>query len=174
MASQVAEGDSVMEGISSSGPGGLETGNLEVEHIDIHSGVKVSQKESAGRRRSLDKSADEDIGWNKKVKSGKSDTAVIEKSHRPVDEVNDVSNMNIAMTGTKPLLVKFLDQGKRFTNPAELSKILNKSPLQKYIVQYSIRGLGNGSACRLEIRDPNGKMPPVEEIKKIEDLNVRL
>jgi len=66
------------------------------------------------------------------------------------------------------ILIKFLNNNK-YTNPTEACEYLNNSAFQKYIIQYSVRILGNGNGVRLGIRDLSKKLPPLENITTLND-----
>ena len=165
-----------MAGGSSSPPGGLVREEIQVDRLDIYDQVMMEEERRKTRGRS--DSETEEIG-SKRTKGN-----VLEESHRP--NRPNASELEAAaapgsrsdedgrpMNGNKVVLIKFLDDKVRFTNPRELNLVLNKSPFHKYVVQYSVRNLGNGNGCRLEVNDPNGKMLPVEEIKKVDKYDVR-
>ena len=64
----------------------------------------------------------------------------------------------------KPVIVKFLD-GVTMTNPNKLEKLILNSALGKVMVDFSLRLLGNGSACRLDVVCSMAKNLDVTEIK---------
>ena len=162
-----------MAEVSSSPPGNIVTEKLHVNRLDIHD--QEMQEEERRKTRGRSDSETEEIG-SKRTKGN-----VLVESHRPNSNIGKFEAaaapgsrfVEDGMKRNKVVLIKFLDDKVRFTNPRELNVVLNKSPFHKYMVQYSVRNLGNGNGCRLEVNDPNGKMPPVEEIKKVDTYDVR-
>ena len=69
--------------------------------------------------------------------------------------------------GTKVVIIRFLEKEKNITDPRMLTKLLNESPLQKYVVQCSVKNLGSSGNYRLKIRDENNSMEPIENIKQL-------
>ena len=74
---------------------------------------------------------------------------------------------------TKPVIIRFLDSNFSASNPVAMTEMINKSPFAKYVVQYSVRTLGNGTGCRLEISDPNNKCVNPEQVEYIAGKKVR-
>ena len=156
-------------------PGILTLADHRVDLLDIHHdetvtmecGKETRNRTSDGEESGTEESAKKKVRCEESVKGKTLDKVSTHDRPRPdVVEGKD---------GKKVVLVKFLDDNpkSKFTNPKELNEVLNKSPFSKYVVQFSVRNLGNGSGCRFEIIDNNGRLGPIEDIKMISGLKVR-
>ena len=107
-------------------------------------------------------------GKAKKVKVGsKLQSGGPDSGSGTIPKAKDNSSSDISPPG-KVILIKFL--GETYTHPKEAKTILHNSVFQKYITSVGL--LGNGNGLRVGIEDPNGKLPPLDKIKSINDGNV--
>ena len=141
---------------------GLQVTNIEIDGLDIH-GNNADNVCTKGIR---NRSSDEEVDIQKRTKMQK----IGEASDLGLgqDMVEDTGNR-----GRKVVLIRFLDLKKRCTDPRKLGGIINKSVFHKYVTDFSIRNLGNGNGCRLEVNDRNGRIGPVEKVTVIDGIKVR-
>ena len=158
-------------GLPESQDNGLQVGILGVDPLDIHNGMET-EVNKASRSRPLE--VDEDNEGFQLVSKKPKVRKLPSSNEKAIGlEQQDSDGIGQHVDGRKTILVKSLDIKERVTCPRKLSSLLNDSPYHKYVVQYSIRNLGNGSGFRFEINDTNGKAPHPEEIQQLGNLKVR-
>ncbi|XP_037803020.1 uncharacterized protein LOC119597513 [Penaeus monodon] len=85
---------------------------------------------------------------------------------------NNQANMEVGNNNSVVLIqLKDGSATTNFNNPLKLTKAINKSEFQKYIIEDSLRVLGAGKALRFEIKDIS-KLRPLKEIKKLGDWEI--
>jgi len=85
---------------------------------------------------------------------------------------NNQANMEVGNNNSVVLIqLKDGSATNNFNNPLKLTKAINKSEFQKYIIEDSLRVLGAGKALRFEIKDIS-KLRPLKEIKKLGDWEI--
>ena len=169
---------------SSGGPSpegqGLVSGVLPLTRLDIHEEIVPvdidMEMQRAGKDCRTRSDEDSDEGYIKVKKRAKNRSLRVGLDGEtelglPTATGKIVDNHTMVTApdsdGTKVVIIRFLEKEKNITDPRMLTKLLNESPLQKYVVQCSVKNLGSSGNYRLKIRDENNSMEPLENIQQL-------
>lgn len=137
-----------------------------MEGDDSH--VKARRKLSSSSTTSSDGDDDTVVDANEFVTFKNRNKQKKAKRGKRTPLVFDVNNNNGNQSGIQdkkgdPIFIRFLNNNVKISNPLRITKLLHQSVLGKYIVPGSVRMLGSGTGCRLEVCSKS-KIPPVESI----------